>query len=448
MRFLQTTSSSRTSSRRPTRVTRPPVRQAGGSSFAFLALAMIAGCAPGSREQVLEFGPAITIAESGGTRPTIAVDGRDGTIYVAWIGAAAGATDLYLTRIEPGDSVSSTLVRVNDIPGDAAPHDQAPPHLAIGPEGNVYIAWQNNQVAPGRRFPTSNLRFARSTDRGRSFEPAIHVNDDAETGPPASHTFHDLAVSPDGTLAVSWIDGRSRLSGSAGLKAGPGEAHEEDSDDRGPEIRIAYSTDGGRSFGRNHIVDTNSCPCCRTAIEFDTEGRAYIAWRKILPGEIRDIVVARVERDSLGARSHTPIRPHPDDWRFEACPHAGPALLTEPDGALHIAWYTGREGRAGIHHAVSRDGGVTFGESRPIITAESLAPSQAALALSPAGEVMIAWEDRRRPERRIGVGLLEGGRFDVVDTMILGTYPAIASAGATSALAWLDGEAVRVRIAR
>src|SRR5690625_7119068 len=137
-----------------------------------------------------------TLTETGGTRPTLAVDQRDGTVYVVWIGTDDGTSNLYLSRLDPGSERPVGPFRVNDIPGDAAPHDQAPPKVAIAPDdGRVYVVWQNNTPIPGRRFPASNLRFASSTDRGETFSSAINVNVEA-AGRPAPHTFQAPLVAP------------------------------------------------------------------------------------------------------------------------------------------------------------------------------------------------------------------------------------------------------------
>jgi len=434
----------------PSRLSPRAPGPAGRRTLLALA-ALTAACAgcdtrPGA---VDPFGPIITVAAAGGTRPTVAVDPCDGTVYVAWIGGGEGGTDLFLSRIDPGAEAPNPPVRVNHIPGDAAPHDQAPPRVVVGPEGNVYVAWQNNTEIPGRRFPASNLRFARSTDRGTNFEPAIFVNDDAEAGPPASHTFHDMAVAADGTIVVSWIDSRTRATQQPGTKASAdAQHHGQEHHEIGPEIRVATSSDRGRSFGPSQIVDTNACPCCRTAIVLGEDGAAYIAWRKVFPGGIRDIVVARVDVRAPTHVAHDPVRPHHDDWRFDACPHAGPALFVAEDSVVHVAWYTGQPGRAGLYLAASNDGGATFGAALPILTAEALPPSQVALAPISDGALLVAWEDRRHPERTIRTALLRDGRLDEIATTLHGATPDLTHANGTTALAWLDGDAVKVRIAR
>lgn len=443
-------------------------------------------CAPGTGFQ---FSAPFTLTAQGGSRPTVAVNPRDGTIYVAWVGTDGGTSDVYLARLDPGAPHPTSPVRVNHLPGDAAPHDQAPARVAVGPDGAVYLAWQNNRHVPGRRFPASDLRFARSTDRGATFEPATYINHDAG-GAPASHAFHDLAVARDGTILVSWIQS-GEASGSAGghgeqpategtgsdpvrgTGSDPGRGSATDTaHGSGSEVHISASRDGGLTFTPSRVVDRGACPCCRTAIALAPDGSTFLAWRKIFEDDIRDIVVARVMTPELeppelkAAQSavHPAVRPHRDDWRLDACPHAGPALLADESGTVHLAWYTGRDGGAGLYYTASDDQVTTFAPPRSILTGGAIPPSQISLAATVTGGIILAWEDRRDPARRIHVAILEQGpspraghsdltaarAADIRDRILTlsGATPALAHAAGTTALAWLDGEAVRLMVAR
>jgi hypothetical protein len=426
--------------------------------LAMLLPASPIACASGP---VTDLGPTLTLTDRGGSRPTTAIDPRNGTIYVAWVGTHAGSSNVYLVRHDPDAERPTEPIRVNHIPGDAAPHDQAPARVGVGPEGTIYIVWQNNTTVPGRRFPASNLRLARSTDRGETFTPAIDVNEDA-AGPPASHTFHDLAIATTGEVLVSWIDSRES-------------AHAE----AGPAIRLASSNDGGHTFQPSQVVDRQPCPCCRTTIALASNGTAYLAWRKIFDGDIRDIVIARAEPPTLaetGVTSnsppmahgpvalaaeratpatpnvtgeiHPPVRPHHDEWRLDACPHAGPALMVDLSGEIHLAWYTGREDGAGLYYSSSSDQGATYSPPSPILVGKTVPPSQVALATTDRSTILIAWEDRRTAERRIHLARLSQGTLSGRALTLNGTAPALANAAGTTALAWLDGEAVYLRIAR
>lgn len=392
-----------------------------------------------------EAGPVVTVAAAGAGNPTVALDPRTGARYVAWVGAEEGDAapsadrtwNVYVARAEAGDAGFSAPLRVNDRAGDAAPHAQAPAQVAVGPDGGVYVLWQNATPVPGRRFPASDLRFARSTDGGRSWEPAVTVNDDAG-GTPSSHTFHDLAVAGDGTVYASWIDSRRR---DALRAAAGGDADEAELP--GPEIRVARSTDAGRSFGPSVVVDSESCPCCRTSLAAGPDGAVYVAWRKVHAGDVRDVVVARSGPGEL--RFGAPARVHDDGWIFAGCPHAGPSLAVDAGGRVHVGWYTGREGRQGLWYAVSDDGARSFGAPAALVTDDWVPPSQ--VRLGAAGErVWIAWEDRRRERPRwlLGRAGASGGVEEVGDGQP-GVLPSVAAAGSSAAVAWLDDGAVRAR---
>lgn len=407
-------------------------------AVALLVALALAACAGGTAP---ELGPAIAVAETDASNPTTAVDSRSGVIYVAWVGTGDGVSNVYLSRSGDG-RIFSTPIRVNDLPGDAAPHEQAPAQVAVGPEGNVYVVWQNTTHSGGRRFPASDLRFARSTDGGHTFDPAITVNDDAG-GPPASHTFHNIAVAPEGTVYVSWIDSRVR----ARIEAAS-ESATHSSDLPGPEIRVARSEDGGRSFGRSAVVDAGACPCCRTSLAVGPDRTVYMAWRKVFEGNVRDVVVAR---SSDGGRTFaTPSRVHEDGWVIDGCPHAGPSIAVDGEGRIHAAWYTGREGRQGLFHAVSQDGGRSFGKPAALVAGEWVPPSQVKMAADSRGFVRIAWDDRRGAEKEVHLARAKGisAPRHLRREAVPGASPAVAAAGDVWAIAWLDAGAVRVRAGR
>jgi hypothetical protein len=433
------------------------VRAIAGAAAAAAAVGFGLACAE-ARAGDAAWGETVTLAAHGASNPTAAVDPRTGAAFVAWVETEGGAPNVFVSRVAGDEGAATASVRANDRPGDAAPHEQAPAQVAVGPEGTVYVLWQNNREVPGRRFPASDLRFARSTDGGRRFEPAVTVNDDAG-GLPSSHTFHDVVVGPDGTVWVSWIDSRVRDAERArrnprpaatpsGGAAGHGHGHghgggmKEDADLPGSEIRVARSTDGGKTFGPSLAIGGDVCPCCRTSLAVGPDGSVYIAWRKVFPGDVRDVVVSRL---APGAASWSaPARVHADGWVFPGCPHAGPAVAVDARGRVHVGWYTGKEGRQGLWYAVSEDRGRTFGRPAALLTAAWVPPSQ--VALSAEGErVWITWDDRREQPGTVRVARVEDGGLKVEGTVSAGRSPALATAARGSALAWHDGEAVRLR---
>jgi hypothetical protein len=324
----------------------------------------------------------------------------------------------------------------------------------------VYVLWQRTTNVPGRRYPASDLRLAVSNDGGKTFRPATTVNDDAG-GPPSSHTFHDLVVAADGAVYVSWIDSRVRdllraarpqaTSPVEGSHRSPGtgshQKHGAGSPDDGlpgPEIRVARSADGGRTFGASVVVAADACPCCRTSLAAGPDGALYLAWRQVFEGDVRDVVVARAEPGTL--RFDAPVRVHEDGWVFPGCPHAGPSVAVDGTGAVHVGWYTGKEGRQGLWYAVSRDGGRSFGEPRALVTGEWVPPSQVRLATA-GGRVWAAWDDRRSKDRALSLATVhsDGRARPVLSAPHRGTAPAMAVRGSEALLAWLDGQAVRTQ---
>jgi hypothetical protein len=377
----------------------------------------------------------LRIEHEGASNPTVAVT-PDGMVLTAWVGTQRDSANVYLSRVSP-DGVVHDPIRVNDVLGDASPHEQAPAQVAAGSDGLVHVVWQATTPIEERRFPASDLRYARSTDGGRTFTPAVTVNDDT-TGPPSSHTFHNVVAGDDGLIAVSWLDGRVGDS----LRT----ANHDITEDQlpGSDIRVAVSRDGGKSFTHQTVVDTNVCPCCRTSLAWGSDGAIFVSWRKVFDGDIRDIVVA-ASRDG-GKTFEPPVRVHEDDWVYAGCPHAGPDLAVDAEGRLQATWYTGAQGRTGLYHAASADGGMTFGF--PTSLTGSQPPTQAKLGVDEAGVVWLAWE-RRGPDGdailtdRISATSWRPNPF----WLGAGRSPALAARGERRAVAWLgeDG-AVRIRI--
>jgi hypothetical protein len=400
-----------------------------------MALAAIVAVAGGCGRSRSPIGAPATVA-SGVSSPTLA-RAADGSVIVAWIG---GDGNVYVARRTP-DGGFGEPVRANDVSGEAAPHEQAPSQTAVGPNGEVYVVWQTRVPIAGRRFPASDLRLARSTDGGGTFEPAHTVNDDAGATP-TSHTFHDLYVAEDGTVYASWIDGRTTESA---RRDQPHHGGAHDQGPLGPEVRVARSADGGRTFSASVVVDRDACPCCRTSLARAPDGALYVAWRKIFAHDVRDVVVAR-SRDG-GASFEAPVRVYADNWVYPGCPHAGPSLAVDDAGTVHVVWYTGAQGRAGLYLATSRDAGETFGE--PVPLNDGVAPVSHARLAPADGGVWIAWEDRGASGGRVRLSRCgPDGKVRASGDLGDGRAPAVAGGPAGPAVAWLLGDTLRVAVAR
>ena len=206
-----------------------------------------------------------------GAAPVVALR-DDGTRATAWVSADGGG-DQGVLHVQVGDT--GVVGALRDPLGPIEPHGEAPPKLVWLRDGGVGALYAVGRIVPGRRFPASALRFARSDDGGRTWRAPVTVADSALF---ASYNFHALHVAADGLLYAAWLDGRHGKSAAY----------------------TARSDDGGVTWSRNVRVDMGeSCPCCRTALASGANGRLYLAWRSVLPGNVRDIVVAR--SDDRGA---------------------------------------------------------------------------------------------------------------------------------------------------
>lgn len=346
-----------------------------------------------------------------GTAPMFAMSPA-GVRAVAWVSAPDSGTDARL-YIAVGEA---RPVELRDQLGPVEAHGEAPPKLAYGPDGALNALYVVPKVVPGHRFPLAALRFTRSVDGGRTWSAPVSVADDAVFG---THNFHALHAAGDGTLYVSWLDSRSGRS----------------------SVYLTRSTDGGRTWRRNHALGAGeACPCCRTGLASAADGTLYVAWRVVLPGNIRDIVVAH-SRDH-GTTWSDPVRVHEDNWEFAGCPHAGPSLQVDRENRLHVAWWTGKEGAAGVYYARSDDGGRTFGAPVPLGIARFSRPAHVQIAVGRA--VVVTWDDGTQRVSRIVVRVSrDGGRSfsRAVPVSVAGrwaAFPVLALRDSLLTVAWSE----------
>jgi hypothetical protein len=325
-----------------------------------VATLLMAGCG-GSEVVVLQETTTPSNQTQVGRAPAYALS-PDGAESVLWVSAPEGGTHGRLQLLR-----GSQLLEIGDSLGVVEAHDEAPPKIAYGSDSSsLYILYVVSRDE-GKRFPTSALRFIASSDGGASWSAPVTVTDDSEFG---SHNFHALHVARDGVVYVSWLDGRNGVS----------------------NVYVARSGDRGRTWERNRrVYEGEACPCCRTNMASDSKGNLFLAWRTVMEGDIRDIVVSR---SADGGASWTdPARVNADNWVFPGCPHAGPDMKVDDQDRLHIAWWTGLPGKAGVYYAHSDDAALSWSEPQAMGVAEYSRPASVQLALSKPGRVLVVWSD-------------------------------------------------------
>ncbi len=312
--------------------------------------------------------PAVTVA-------------RDGQALVAWIAQQGHTNNVYVARPSPN---GARPVRVNPEGLSAESMHQAP-GVASGSKGEIYVSWSSEKRKPEGVLFASDLQLSRSLDGGQRFERPLRINDDR----PISHSFDGLAAGADGTVYLGWIDAR----------------------EGGNQPRTFLARIGDRGSRVDHVVKLDpgeTCVCCRVDVAA-TDGLVAVLWRKVLPGDIRDMVLG-LSRD--GGRSFAgPTLVHADGWKIAACPHRGGRAALDARGTIYVAWYTeGQDETPRVLFTTSTDGRA-FEAPRPITVAAGAVPDHVRLAVNHQGAIAIVWEDSTAVRRRIRLRVsLDGGR--------------------------------------
>lgn len=199
------------------------------------------------------------------------------------------------------------------------------PKIAFGPHGQIDVTWSHPLKAPW----TGYVRFARSTDGGKTFSAPVTVHHDRTR---ITHRFDALAVAGNGDIVVAWIDKRDMEKAKA-----DGHAYQ------GAAVYYSWSRDGGRTFARERKLMDHSCECCRIALATTPHGEVAAFFRGVYGDNLRDHAYAVLHTD--GRASHAE-RATFSDWQIAACPHHGPGLAIDAAGVRHAVWYEAAHGPA------------------------------------------------------------------------------------------------------
>lgn len=163
--------------------------------------------------------------------PALAV-AADNTVYVAWAVGEDNAADIHFALSTDGGRSFSTPRVVHESEG----HSDAP-KIAVDGEGVVHLVYAES---PEGLFKRYHIRYARSNDRGRSFESPRDISD-PESDVFDSVGFPSLSINGDDHLYVLFELFPVRGQRSRGLG-------------------LTYSNDGGRTFASPDIVPGSADP--------------------------------------------------------------------------------------------------------------------------------------------------------------------------------------------
>jgi hypothetical protein len=145
-----------------------------------------------------------------------------------------------------------------------------------------------------------------------------------------------------------------------------------------------------------------------------------------------------------------PVRVFADEWQVNFCPVAGPSIRVGAKGTVHVAWWTGRPGRAGTQYSHSTDKGQTFSTPYALGLAPNSRASHIQLALGAGadeGTIVAAWDDGTMSHPQIVTRISrDGGRsFSAPETISSAadqaSFPAILLQHDSLLVAWQEHNA-------
>lgn len=237
------------------------------------------------------------------------------------------------------------------------------PTIAVANDGTILLTW----VQPLPQKYSGNIRFARSTDSGKSFSPPITLNDDDRI---TSHRFASMAIDGTGRLAVAWLDGRDRDA-----------AKERGEQFSGVSLYAVQSSDNGKTFGPNRRFHAHTCECCRIGLTWTPEGPVAL-WRNIFGANTRDFAVGNLDKGGVQ-------RVTDDEWQIDACPHNGGSIAAGYQGRLHLVWSTDGSERQGLFYKYIDDSW----QSKPLRLGNPSVQANHASVAALGRTVLITWRE-------------------------------------------------------
>ena len=402
----------------------------------------------GSHLQVSE---ARTLVSEGGRNPTVASDRRSETVYLAWAQEVPGnpevgkegkkadpRIEVRVSRSEDGGRGFGPPVVASSAEDRVESFTVSPTQVAVGPRGEVYVLYSHNDPefkASGWEIGRSLLRLVLSTDGGKRFSTPVEIGAESVEGVLTTVGMLNLFVAPAGDLYASFLDYREDIAYRLANAKEPPKGQEP-----ATQLRVARSTDGGRTFGRSTLVSKPVCGCCGTKLAQGIAGPLYATTRgqaNELKGSydaVRDPFVS-VSRDG-GTSWSAPVKFHDDRFKISGCPDVAPGMAVDSKGRLHAAWYTGTDRHPGVFYARSDDEGRTFSTPMALLSGDWVPYGDVKLALDGGDNAWVAFEDRRGDEDLIQVARIAPDGSYILTEAWPGTAPDLTARRDAAIVAW------------
>ncbi len=312
----------------------------------------------------------------GGIQPQVVVS--RGVVHMIYFKGNPGHGDIYYVRSADWGTRFSAPIRVNSQPGSAiASGTIRGPHIAVGGNGQVYVAWNgsvdalpkgplNPEMPANSVYNGTPMLFTRLNSAGTAFEPQRNV---------MTATFGldgggSVAADGAGDVYVAWH----------ARKAGEGPYGE-----AGRRVWIARSTDGGAIFSPEEAAydqPTGACGCCGLSIFAGENGTVYILYRTAREMVHRNmyLLISTDEGKTFRGRMIDP-------WTIGACPMSSMAFAQGP-GFVDAAWQT----KTQVYYAAINSKTLQISKAIAAPGTGKLR-KYPALAVNPSGDTLLAWTD-------------------------------------------------------
>ncbi len=286
--------------------------------------------------------------------PQIAID-RDHHVYIAY-GMGNG---VYVSESPDEGRTYARPIKVGELD-----------NLALGMRrGPRITACKGTITITAASHGDGNLVAFKSPDGGKSWQAPTRVNDIDGS---AREGLHAMAAAPDGTLACTWLDLRTK----------------------GTKLYLSISKDGGGSWSANRLVyqspNGSICECCHPSIAFDAKGKLFVMFRNSLSGA-RDMYLT--SSTDLGRTFSPAAKLGQGTWMLDACPMDGGSFAFNGAGEIEAVWrregtiYRSKSTGAERMLAEGKQGWIagdylTWNEGRRVL---ATTPSTRVVELSPNG---------------------------------------------------------------
>jgi hypothetical protein len=323
-----------------------------GSGLAIVVAAALGARLPGGDTAVHLVRPP-----EGSLVPDVVMDAK-GRLHMVY---GLGDHAWYVSSIDDGRTFGPP-VRVNSEGAVQLTMGERGPKLAVGTDGSIHVAWVD-RWSPGAKVL---VRYSRSIDGGKSFEPAKRISSmpgvDGAT----------MTADGEGNVLVFWH-----------VFDPPQEEVP-----NGHWMYLSRSTDNGASFApgeRVRIADGRdlACSMCMMRARTAADGNVYLAFRSA-ENNIRDFYVLRSRK---AENRFTALRVNEDRWELRTCPMCGPELTLDADGRAFCSFMT----RHSVYWATLAPGGAGFAlhVATPSGEGDEIYPSAVA---NRRGEAIFLWQ--------------------------------------------------------